>query len=110
MKKIILYEETRPDIKISMELYFNEQGQLIFDGYDIGKTVEEWHGDSDYEYSYTIEETEVAKIYPILEVEHGNQASLLLEIKNRFGGNKAYSQFGDFLRKHKIDFTSFSWS
>ncbi len=31
MKKIVLFKLKRPDIKISMEIYFNQEGQLIFD-------------------------------------------------------------------------------
>ena len=38
MERMLLFKLKRPDIKISMEIYFNQEGQLIFDGYDIGKT------------------------------------------------------------------------
>ncbi len=51
----------------SMELYF-DGNQLVFDGYDIGKTVEDAWGDSDYEYSYTIEPAEVEMLYANLSV------------------------------------------
>lgn len=40
MEKVVLFYLERPDIKISMEIYFNEKDQLCFDGYDIGKSVE----------------------------------------------------------------------
>jgi hypothetical protein len=59
MDKVTLFYLERPDIKISMEIYFNDKDQLFFDGYDIGKSVEEVWGDSDYEYTYTIEPEEV---------------------------------------------------
>ncbi|MCO5257693.1 MAG: hypothetical protein M9926_13155 [Lentimicrobium sp.] len=39
MQKVTLYFLERPDIKINIELYFNGSGQLILDGYDIGKSV-----------------------------------------------------------------------
>ncbi len=39
MEKITLYEFESPNIKISMKIYFNKENNLIFDGYDIGKTV-----------------------------------------------------------------------
>jgi len=45
MERISLFKLERPDIKISMEIYFNQEGQLIFDGYDIGKSVEGWFDD-----------------------------------------------------------------
>jgi hypothetical protein len=88
MERIILFKEERPDIKISMEIYFNEKGQLIFDGYDIGKTVKDWWGDSDYEYACTIEAAEVEKQYSLFGVEKSDQNSHLLAIKRRFEGNK----------------------
>lgn len=110
MERILLFKLDRPDIKISMEIYFNQKGQLIFDGYDIGKTVDEWWGDSDYEYAYTIEAVEVEKLYSLFGIENSDQHSPLLEIKKRFEGNKAYSKFGDFMEENNIEFKSTTWS
>jgi hypothetical protein len=110
MEGIVLYREERPDIKINMEMYFNEKGQLIFDGYDLGKTVKDWWGDSDYEYTYTIEPVEVEKLYSILGIASSDRHALLLEIKKRFEGNDAYSKFGDFMTKNNIDYSAFTWS
>ncbi|WP_157624737.1 hypothetical protein [Sunxiuqinia dokdonensis] len=110
MERVTLFKMDNPDIKISMEIYFNEQDQLIFDGYDIGKRVEDCWGDSDYEYTYTIEPNEVQKLFALLEVPNFNKHALLLEIKKRFGGNSAYSRFGDFMSANNIDFTGFTWT
>jgi hypothetical protein len=93
-----------------MEMYFNEKGQLIFDGYDIGKSVDDWWGDSDYEYGYTIEVGEVEKLFSLFGVEDSNRHSLLLEIKKRFEGNKAYSKFGDFMEENNIDYSPSTWA
>lgn len=93
-----------------MEIYFTEKGQLFFDGYDIGKTVEEFHGDSDYEYTYTIEPGQVEKLYDIFDLKSGDKNGLLQEIKNRFSINDAYSLFGEFLNTHNIKHESFTWS
>lgn len=109
MEKVSLYQEVRPDIKISMLIYFNTEGQLIFDGYDVGKRVKEIHGDYDYEYTYTIEPAEVEKLYSLLEVENSDQHALLLEIQKRFQGNDAYSKFGRFMKEKGIDYSSFIW-
>ena len=110
MERIVLFKLERPDIKISMEMYFNEKGQLIFDGYDIGKTVEDAWGDSDYEYGYKIEAVEVDKLYSLLGIEDSNRHSLLLELKKRFEGNKAYSEFGNFMTENNIDYTGSTWA
>ena len=109
MERITLFHLERSDIKISMELYFKENGQLFFDGYDIGKTVKDAWGDSDYEYSYTIEPDEVEKLYALFELKSGDQSGLLKVLKNEFSGNKAYSLFGDFMTANKITYSGFSW-
>jgi len=93
-----------------MEMYFTEQGKLVFDGYDIGKSVSEFWGDSDYEYKYTIEQNGVAKLFHLFGLPNSDRALLLREIKKRFGENDAYSKFGDFLRENDIDFDSFTWA
>ena len=81
MERIELYKFEAPHISISIALYFNEEGQLIFDGYDRGKRVEEALGDSDYEYQYTIEPLEVEKLYTAVGVDQGDRKALLLELK-----------------------------
>ena len=106
MEKVTLYYVEKPDIKISMEIYFNEKDQLYFEGYDIGNLVKEAFGDSDYEYDYTVEPFEVEKLYVLFGLESGNKSGLLQEIKKRFCGNDAYSLFGNFMKKNNVDFES----
>ena len=110
MEKITLFEHKDAKIHISMVLYFNEDGQLVFDGYDIGAKVKDFWGDYDYEYSYTIEPEEANKLYKILNITPSNRKALLLKIKKRFGGNKAYSKFGSFMDKNDIKYESFTWT
>ncbi len=93
-----------------MEMYFNSSGQLIFDGYDIGKRVEEIFGDSDYEYTYTIEPEEVEKLYMLFGIKDHDKEKLLLAIKDRFEGNEAYSRFGEFMRENDIKYGAFAWT
>jgi hypothetical protein len=110
MERVVLYKEERPEIRIYMEIFFNEKDQLVFEGQDLGKRVKEFWGDSDYEYSYTIEAVEVGKIYSLFGILPSDRKNLLLEIKNRFEGNDAYSSFGEFLMDNKVDFQSFTWA
>jgi len=110
LEKVTLFYLEKPDIKISMELYFNDNDQLYFDGYDIGKSVKEIWGDSDYEYCYSIELEEVAKFYEIFNVEQGDRSGLLQTLKLQFSGNKAYSLFGEFMDAENIKYDRFSWA
>ena len=110
MEKVTLFFLERPDIKISMQLYFNEKGQLYFDGYDTGKLVEEAWGNSEYEYSYTVESDEVNKFYQAFNLKDGDKSGLLQLLKKEFSVNKAYSLFGEFMMAHNIEYERYTWS
>ena len=109
MEKITLYEFESPDIKISMEVYFDKENKLIFDGYDIGNTVSKLIGDLDYEYQYFVESKEVKKIAKLFDINFNEKMVFLKEIKNRFNDNDAYSKFGAFMKENNIAFESFIW-
>jgi len=97
------------NISIDIQAYF--QGEdLVIEGYDIGKTVDEWWGDSDYEYTTTVPGTEVQKLYPLLNVAPGDKEGLLTSIANKFNTNSCYSEFNDFLQKNGIRSEGFSWT
>ncbi len=104
MEKVILYSSDTPDIKILIQIFFNENEELFFDGYDVGKNVKRFWGSNGYEYAYIIPPIEVDKLYPLLNVNMGDKQGLLNEIKNKFGGNNAYSQFGEFMFANNIDY------
>ncbi len=110
MEKVTLFFLENSNIKISMQIYFNEKDQLYFDGYDIGKFVEVAWGNSDYEYIYTIEPEEVNKFYQIFNLKDGDKSGLLQAIKNEFSVNKAYSLFGEFMLAHNINYERFTWT
>lgn len=109
MNKITLYAFDSPDISITMQLYFNAKNQLIFEGFDIGENVEKITGDSSYEYFYTIEFEEAKKIAAHLGIDISDRDTLLQTIKTQFGGNDAYSRFGEFMQQNAIHFERFVW-
>jgi hypothetical protein len=109
-EKITLFFLETDNIKISMQLYFDEQNQLIFDGYDSGKSVEAAFGDSDYEYMYTIKLEGVQKMYALLGVKVDDRAALLQVLKQRFSVNEAYSLMGNFLNQHEIMHSAFTYT
>jgi len=108
--KTVLYSFTGPDIKITIEAYFNEAGALVVDGYDIGKTVADYFGDSDYEYMLTVPQTELPKLYTLFALHTGEPTALLHRLQSQFNTNHCYSDIKNFLEKHGVHYTSFSWS
>lgn len=109
MYKVTLYYFESPDIKVTIEAYFD--GEILkIEGYDIGKRVEEILGDSDYEYTTIISESEVEKLYPLMNIRKGDKGGLLNEIASIYNTNTCYSEFNDFLRKNSIKSEGFSWA
>lgn len=106
--RITLFSIVRPDINVRIELYFDESGQLILEGYDMGKTVEEIWGDADYEYSHIVPADEVDKFYSLLDLPKNDRKTLLRTLRNIFGDNSAYTLFGEFMDAHGVKYTSFN--
>jgi len=108
-ESITLYHLEREDIKIDIIARF-EKNKLIIDGYDIGKTVEEAWGDSDYEYVMTIPASSLPQLYRLLDVKVGDRRRLLKVLAERFHGNHCFSAIGDFLEENNIEHESFTWA
>ena len=98
------------NIKVTIEAYFETTGSLIVEGYDIGKAVEEYWGDSDYEYSFTIPPQEVDKLYRVTSLPPGSQQELLSYLQKNFNANDCYSRLRAFLDQHDIYHEGFSWT
>jgi hypothetical protein len=111
MDRVVLFTSTTPDIKVTIEVYFDPAGNLVVEGYDIGKQVEEYWGDSDYEYSTTISKAEVTKLYILFNLrEDAGTNNLLAVIQEKFNTNNCYSEFQNFLEKNGIHYRGFSWT
>ena len=95
-------------IRITINLGFDGE-HLKLDGYDIGKTVGDMWGDSDYEYSITIDSANLEKLYELNKVEVGDKKKLISELSKFLSINEAYSVFHDYLMENKIEFNSFSY-
>ena len=92
MNRITMFQLSSPSISIYIEAYFDDE-KLIIDGQDLGKLVEEWWGDSDYEYSVIVPSDEVIKLYSLMKVKEGDKEGLLNAIANRYHTNTCYSEF-----------------
>lgn len=108
-EKVSLFYFKNSNITIYVDAYFNE-GNLVVEGCDIGKSAEDAWGDSDYEYSITVKKENLYSLCKALEIEPGNKAVILEMMKANFSGNEGFSSFGSFLSQNKIDFDPFSWT
>lgn len=110
MERVLLFSLRTEHIKVTIEAYFDESGNLVIEGYDIGKTVEDYWGDSDYEYTTTIPPDEVEKLYSILNIQPGARSELLTYLQEHYNQNDCYSKFGEFLTQNGIQSKGFSWT
>ena len=104
-----LFTIDRKDIKVTIDLRFAGEN-LKLDGYDIGKTVNDIFGDSDYEYSITISSENLPKLYEINKVAIGKKVELINALAVFLSDNKAYSLFHDYLKENEIEFTSYTYN
>lgn len=104
-----LYFYQDSEIKISIDAYF-DGGELVIDGYDIGTKVEEYWGDSDYEYITRIPAAGVVMLYNHFNIPQNNQEQLLQKLAATFNTNTCYSDIGRLLKQLNISSTGFSWT
>ena len=98
----------REDIKIDVEARFDNK-VLVIEGYDIGKSVEEYWGHSDYEYSTRVPENGVEILYTHFGVANKDKQELLQALAARYNSNSCYSEIQDLLAKLNIHAEGFRW-
>lgn len=109
MESITLYHAENDEIKIDICAYF-EGELLVIDGYDIGKRVEEYWGDSDYEYIVKIPIEGVNFLYNHFTLEMGNRKGLLDSQAATFNTNSAYSNIRSLMEDNGIKCEGFTWA
>ncbi len=109
MERIILYHYQSPDLSVRIEAFFRNE-KLIIEGYDVGKSVDEWFGDSDYEYSTTLSGEELDKLYLLFHVDKSDHSGLLKAIAADYNDNTCYSRFRKLLDENDIKYDSFSFA
>ena len=106
---ITLYHVESEEIKITVEARF-EGESLLIDGYDIGKRVDEYWGDSDYEYTTTILPENVLLLYALFHIPAGDKQALLETLAASYYTNSCYSEIQRLLDDHHIPYQGFSWA
>ena len=100
-KKTVLRDERdRRGLRfLTAELQHN--GDLVFEGQDLGPVVEEFFGSSEYEWRWTIK----AEHMPILQKSLGDGGDIINMLETRFSNEKSAGVLS-FLEEHNIPFES----
>ncbi|MDZ4716779.1 MAG: hypothetical protein SH819_15040 [Cytophagales bacterium] len=109
MPEITLFHEEREDITIDICARFDGEA-LVIDGYDIGKRVKEYWGDSDYEYFMKIPIAGVEVLYKHFEIPGPDKDQLLSLIQTRYHSNRCYSELEKLVSDLGIVHESFKWA
>ena len=102
-KKIVLREErTEADYRF-LGAEINDNGDLVFDGQDLGTGVEGAFGCSEYEWSWTVRAEHISE----LKIAIGSKGNILRTLKKKFSNEKAADLYA-FLQNSKVPFEGWS--
>jgi hypothetical protein len=93
-------------IQIDIQLGWDKEA-LTLDGYDAGKTVEQLKGKLDYEYQITVKDAGLEKLYSLNGIPIGQKLQLVEAIAKKINGDKAYTQFRQYLSDNAIKFDTY---
>ena len=107
MDSIKLCDQEGKEISNHVKAYIDD-GKLILYGQDLGSGVEEFWGDSDYEYYYTLSVKNTEKIHKLLKNDSGEDLELLELVKIYFSGIDGCKDFREYCEKHRIKYDFYS--
>jgi hypothetical protein len=103
---VTLFQFQSESVKVSIEAYY-EENNLIIDGYDIGRSVEEfWHRE-DYEYKLTIPPESIQFLMDHFQVS--DHQLLLDKLASTFNTNTCYSDIRNLLDSNNQPCQGFTW-
>jgi len=108
---LTLFEETRPEISISVTISTRPDGSLEVTGQDYGQLVNELQGKSDYEYCLLVSPGSKEELKEKLQLEGHSvdtDYELLSWFQQHYSKNEAFSEITDLLKKlevkHEVSF------
>jgi hypothetical protein len=102
-KQVILRREHSKSDRRSLVARLCPNGDVVFDGQDLGEGVKAFFGSREYEWSWTVKMTDVPKLRSALGVRRG----LLEAIERRFRAEAA-GTVEPFLKEHSIPYLTWS--
>ncbi len=108
----LLFKQVRPEIEINITANINEKGDLLIEGHDFGKLVEELRGSWDYEYFLTVPKPQKEmlreKLGEELETPLEDQ-ELLKWLEKSYNHNEAFSGIEQLLDRLGVRYEFHSW-
>lgn len=96
------YRSKRVDVHVRATL---ADGTLTISGHDLGPYVEDSWGDSDYEYWYSFDEENTARLLAAIHGEEDPEAALL----QSFSGERGCIKLRSLCARKKIEYSFFSY-
>ncbi|NND34626.1 MAG: hypothetical protein HKN76_18715 [Saprospiraceae bacterium] len=109
---IVLFEESRKDIQISISAQIDTNGNFTLKGMDAGNLVKQMKGDWNYEYNIGIKKRDKEILIKELALENPDiksDADFMHWLKLKYSHNEAYSGFAKLLQEMKIGHEVFIW-
>lgn len=107
-QNIVLYEHRDETISIKVQAYLGENG-LTVSGYDIGKSVKDHFGSSDYEYNFTVKPADLPALYAAMQLKNPEGDTFLAHLKQHYGNELGFSSLMNLLKQHHIKYDTFFW-
>lgn len=101
--RVILRDVNEPGDTRHLEARYNETGDLVIEGQDIGETVERLLGGREYEWVWTIRAADFPRLIAALD----DGSHVLDALERRFAGDRAHELKG-FLDEHGVVYEAWS--
>ena len=102
-KKVILRQEKSKTDYRYLGAEIKENGDLIFEGQDLGSGVEGAFWASEYEWYWTVKAVDIPKFQNAI----GSSSNILKSLKKNFSGHNAAKLY-EFMQDNEIPFESYS--
>jgi hypothetical protein len=99
---VLRNEKTTTDSRY-LSARLTEEGDVVFEGHDLGDAVENFFGEREYEWSWTVKALNVPKLAAAL----GTPGDILSAIRDRFSHERA-NEIEPFLNQHSIPYETWS--
>lgn len=101
--RVVLRQQRDADGTRYLEAYYAPSGDIVIEGQDLGKGVEDFFGFSEYEWVWTIKAADIPQLLNALEIE----ANPLRALGQRFSGAQA-AGLSSFLDGQQVPYSAWS--